>query len=129
FHFNITRCCSKSRVKMTCPFIGVCRRWAQSPFLVGLPLSNMLAAGELLLKPPTSYGQRRSHHVLWKLVGLLFRCSRTLKRTFRSWKRKTLFLRAMRIQSSFPYAQSYAASNCDAQDVLVSALLVGRQRL
>src|SRR5699024_7010845 len=24
----------------TCPFIGVCRRWAQSPLLVGLPCYN-----------------------------------------------------------------------------------------
>src|SRR5699024_4506659 len=25
----------------TCPFIGVCRRWAQSPPVVGLPCSNV----------------------------------------------------------------------------------------
>ncbi len=66
-------------------------------FFVGLLLRcSCIRLEDLLLKPPTSCGQRRSQYILYKSAP---------------WKRKPLFRRAMRIQGSFPCAQSYAASN------------------
>ncbi len=40
-----------------------------------------LAEGDLLLKPPTSCGQRRSHHILWKPGAGSYAASTFLRRT------------------------------------------------
>ncbi len=66
-------------------------------FFVGLfLLCSCIRIKVLLLTLPTSCGQRRSQYILYKSAPR---------------KRKPLFLRAMRIQGSFPCARNCAASN------------------
>jgi hypothetical protein len=69
-------------------------------------------------KSPVKMTLRISHECL------LFRSSCTFLCTFRSLEKKNnTFPRAMRNQRSFPYAQSYAASNCDAQIFTVGRVI------